>query len=197
MKVLHKKLVVKFDDLHNKIFKVGGVELYRTDEWLHRDEQGKQSFEENCNYLETKPQVAVLRHSNSKYPYQPGDKLFLHYMAHVTATYANEADKDAFIDAYYVLFTFMPDGGYKMADGICFAEQLYTEDNVTPAGIIIDVLGHKPKLCQVRVTHAPEESEFKQGELVLTIDANQYPVRVDGKDYIMLREREIVGRVYA
>jgi co-chaperonin GroES (HSP10) len=197
MNILHDRIICRFDEKHNKIIPLGdtGIELYRPDEWLHRDEEGKQTFIENFNYLETKPQIATVTESNSKYPYQRGDKLFLHYMAHETAKYANEETKEAFVLAEYVLFTFMDDGSYKIVDGVYFGEQVLTEDEKTAGGIIINVLGQKPKLCQIKLTHVPSNAIFEAGQVILSIDNYQYKVNVDGKTYIMLREREIVGTV--
>lgn len=195
MKVLHNRIVVRFDETDKKLFNVGGVELYRPDEWLHKSEEGKTTYTENTNYLETKPQRATVTHTNEKYPYQVGDKVFLHYMAHTTSTYAIEETKDAFVFADYVFFTFNEDGTYKMAEGVYFGEQIYSEDEKTPNGIIINVLGHKPKLCQIKLTHVPDDSEFKIGDVILTVDSYQYPANVDGKDYVMVRESEIAGRV--
>jgi len=82
-----KKLYVRFDPDHNKVFELGdtGVKLIRPDQWLHRDEEGKQTFQENTNYLETKPQVCEVLMANDNYPYKVGDKLFCHYMAYETA----------------------------------------------------------------------------------------------------------------
>lgn len=193
MKVLHDKLVVRFDDDHNYLFDVGGVQLIRVEEWLHKDEEGKQTFQENLDYRETKPQIAVVTHPNEKYPYQVGDKLFLHYMAHTTATYADEKTKDAFIFEHYVFLTFNEDGTYKMADKVYLGEQLVTDDETTPNGIIINVLGNKPKLCQIELKHLPENSPFEKGQVVISIDSNQYKCTIDGKEYIMLRESEIVA----
>lgn len=194
MRVLHGRIAVRFDEDDKKLFNVGGVELYRPDEWLHKSEEGKTTYAENVNYLETKPQRATVTHVNKKFPYSIGDKVFLHYMAHTTSTYADEATKDAFVFAEYVFLTFNEDGTYKMADGIHFGEQVFSEDEKTPNGIIINVLGHKPKLCQIKLTHVPEGSDYKVGEVILTVDSYQYPANVDGKDYIMVRDREIVGR---
>lgn len=210
MKVLHNRIVVRFDETDKKLFNVGGVELYRPDEWLHKSEEGKTTYAENTNYLETKPQIATVVYENHspkldgygipipntrKYLYKTGDKVFLHYMAHTTSTYAIEETKDAFVFADYIFFTFNEDGTYKMAEGVYFGEQIYSEDEKTPNGIIINVLGHKPKLCQIKLTHVPDGSEFKVGDVILTVDSYQYPANVDGKDYVMVRESEISGRV--
>ncbi len=197
MNILHNKLIVKFDEKHLKEFDLGGITIIRPDEWLHKEEDGKQKFAENTNYLETKPQIATVTHANSKLPYKVGDKLFLHYMAHETASYFNEETKEAFINADYVFMTFNEDGTYKMADGIYFGEQLFDDDEKTESGIIINVLGGKPKLCNIKLCHLPAHTGFERNEVVLTIDNYQYPLKVDGKDYIMLREREIIGKADA
>ena len=68
MNCLNGRIKVKFDATHRKIFNVGGIELIRPDEWLHRDEGGKTTWAENTNYLETKPQICTVLASNSKIP---------------------------------------------------------------------------------------------------------------------------------
>lgn len=199
MNVLGNRLVVRFDENHKRLIPIGdtGVMLLRPDEWVHKngDKETHTSTEENTNYLETKPQICVVTHENKNHPYKVSDRLFVHYMAWVTAEYANESTKEAYIDADYVFCTMLPDGGYKMANHVYFGEQLFTDDEITPNGIIINVLGHKPKLCQIRLVHLHSKSEFEVGDTILTIDNNQYPAVIDGHNYVMVRDREIVGKL--
>jgi len=199
MNILGNRLIVRFDEADRKLIPLGdtGVVLLRPDEWVHKDgdEETHTKTEENCNYLETKPQVCVVTHANSKHPYKENDRLFVHYMAWVTAEYANEKTKEAYIDADYVFCTMLPNGEYKMADHVYFGELVLTEDEATPSGIIVNVLGKKPKLCQIRLVHLPNCSQFEKGDIILTIDNNQYRAVIDGHNYVMVRDREIVGKL--
>jgi len=206
MKVLNNRLYVRFDEDDKRIIPLGdtGVKLIRPDEWVHKDEDGNIKYddatgvtkwEENTNYLETKPQVCEVLAENPQYPYKFGDKLFTHYMAWTTVECGDYIKQEGFILAEYVICTLMPDGTYKMANDIYLGEQELTDDEVTPSGIIINVLGQKPKLCQVKLIHLPEKTQFDIGEVILTIDNYNYQCEIGGKKYIMLREREIVGRI--
>ena len=202
MNCLNKRIKVKFDATHKKEIKIGDIILLRPDEWMQRDDDGNIKYDpetgavkwlENTNYLETKPQICTVLEANSKYPYKVGDRLFTHYMAYETAELGDIVTQEGFIIADYVFFTFMPDGSYNMAKEVHFAEQIYSDELKTPGGIIL--VDKRAELCQVRLTHLPEESPFKIGEVVVTIDSYNYPLEIDGRKLIMLREHEIVGKV--
>lgn len=199
---INKYLYVRFDATDKKVFKIGDIEIIRPDEWVARDKYGEikvdertglTKYEENTNYLETKPQVCEVLTSNPDYPFRKGDKLFTHYMAWESARAGDFVTQEAFIMADFVFLTFNVDGSYKMADETYLAEPVLTEDEKTPNGIIINVLGQKPKLCQIKLLHVPEKSKYAPGEIVMSIDNYNYPCEIGGKKFIMIREREIVG----
>lgn len=199
MKSQNKYLYVKFDPSHNKVFNVGGLELIRPDDWLHADEYGKQTFAENTNYLETKPQICTVLASNDNYPYQVGDVLFTHYMSWETAQNGDISTNEAFIIADYVFFTILPDGSYKMADGVYIGEQVYTSDTITEHGVIAE-LGGKKEALRVKITHIPDklpkwhtEHPVKVGDIAISVDKYNYEFTIYPKRYIKLTEQEIAG----
>jgi co-chaperonin GroES (HSP10) len=197
MNCLHNKIKVQFED--NTIIKIGNVDLVMAKEWASRDkygdvkldDNGNTKFEENVNYLESKPQICTVIAANNKYPYKVGDRLFCHYMSFETASNGNIADLTGYIIADYVILTFNEDGTYKMADGIYLGKQELTKEEITPSGIYLS--GGKAKICEVRLKHLPNETPFEQEQIILTIDNYNYPCVIDGEKYIMLREHEIVG----
>lgn len=197
MKCLHNKIKVRFDVDHKRLIPLGdtGITLIRPDEWLHTSDDNKTVYQENTNYLETKPQICVVVEENEKYPYKRGDRLFTHYMAYETASNGDLLTQEAFIIADYVFCTLLPDGSYKMAKEVYFGEQIFELEEMTKGGIYIPEMARKPKLTEVKLVHLPEETPFEQGETVITIDAYNYPCEINGKTYIMLRENEIVGQL--
>lgn len=200
---LNNYLYVRFDRNDKQSFKLGSLELVKPLEWASRTEQGdiktddygNTKFEENTNYLETKPQICEVLTANSKYPYKKGDRLFCHYMAFESSQFGDILTYEAFINASFVILTIEPDGSYTMAEDTYLAEQVLTDDEMTPNGIIINAFGGRPKLCELRVINSPKQGRFSPGEVVMSIDNYNYPCEIEGKNYIMIRDREIVGKL--
>lgn len=193
-KCIGNKLRVRFDVKHNRLFKVGGLELIRPDEWLNREDNGESKYEENVNYLETKPQICEVLIANDNYPYKVGDVLFAHYMAWETSQCGDIITNEAFIIGDYIFFQILPDGSWKLADNIYIGKQVYTEEIVSPSGIIID-LGKKKENLQVKLTHLPDNSEFEVGDTVLSIDKYNYEFTIYPDKYIKLTRDEIAGKI--
>jgi len=196
-------LAVRFDATHNKVIALGdtGVELIRPDEWLHKDDDGKQTFEENTNYLETKPQICEVIVPNPQFPFLKGDKLFTHYMAWEVCKNGDLLTNEAFIIAEYVFFTIMPDGTFKMAYDNYLGEQVYTPEKARPSGIIYDI-GGKKEVLQVKITHIPQnppkwhtKHPINIGDVVCSCDSYNYEFSLNGKKYIRLRYPEIAGKL--
>lgn len=193
-KCIGKWLRVKYEANHNKTFDVGGVQLIRPDDWLHKDEDGKQTFQENTNYLETKPQICTVLIANPNYPFQVGDRLFVHYMAHETAKNGDILTNEAFIIADYIFFTFRDDQ-WQLVDGTYIGEQVYTPEKATSSGLIYDIGGKKENM-QVKITHIPNDAdEIQVGDTVLSIDKYNYEFTIYPNKYIRLTKEEIVGKV--
>ena len=201
----NNKLLVRFEEKHNKFFKLGDIELIRAETWVHRDQDEDNpstSLEENTNGLETRPQIATVVAHNPDYPYVVGDRIWLHYMAYETGEESGLNDGTSFINVEYVFCTLLPDNTFRMAKDIYFGKEVLTTDEKTASGIIINPFGGRPKSCQIELTHAPTELSEKwetphePGATVITIDNNQYPSMIDEEKYIMLRHREIIG-IYA
>jgi len=194
MYTVRNNLIVKYDFSHNKIFKVGGIELVRPDMWLHShgDETTHTKFMDNKNKLETNPQIATVVVTNKNSKLVAGDIVFLHYMAyewHETFIYKDE--ECAMIDGDYVLFK-IENNEYKMIDGY-LAEQIIESEIRLDSGIFINV-EEKPKAVEVKLTHVPNNSKYYVGQRVVTVDEKNYLITIDGnKKFVYLKETEIVA----
>lgn len=195
MKMHNNKILVKFDENHNKTVSKGlnGLDIVRPDRWYNNDgteDSNKEKYNENTNFLETHSQICTVIAPSTKHHYKIGDVLFVHYMAKETceAIDLNGVTGDV-IDTYFILFQIV-DGEFKMVDGMYLGEQQYTEEEVRPSGII---LSEKKEGLRVKITHVPDNSVLNVGDIVTTIDDKQYELNYWGKKYIKLVEHEIVG----
>lgn len=187
---LNNYIIVSFDKKHNKVFEVGGVELIRPDEWT-LTEEGSTNF----NMKEVHPQIATVLVGNPRYPYRKGDKVFLHYMAKETEQAIDvEGEEQSGVDANFVFFVIDGDN-MVMAKNTYLGEQVYVDAPKTPSGIYTTPFDKKKEVLKIKLTHVPYDSEyFDVGEVVFTVDDNQYTFEYKGKEYIRLRSEEIVGK---
>lgn len=196
---LNNYIRVRFE--RNDTVKIGDLELVRPEVWSEKDEQGNAKYEDdgtqkmgyNTNGLETKPQLCEVLIANDNYPYKAGDKLFVHYMAEEVAVDGDLVTREAFILAEYVFFTILPNGEWKCADGIYIGEPVLNGEEVSPNGIFVS-LGKKDNL-KVKISHVPKDNDVQIGETVVSVDRYNYQFELDGKEWIMIRESEIAGRV--
>lgn len=195
MKLLGNKAIVEYDRGHNKTIGKGldGIEIVRAEKWLNReaeeDESTTSRFDENTNYLETSPQIAVIKHPNAKLKYIEGDKVFLNYMAW---EWAEQTEHGHLIDTDFILFQIKEDGTFELIDDLYLGKAVYSDEEITPSGIIM-LEGKKDNL-KVKLTHLPpNNTNLKVGDMVLSVDKNNYEFDYWGKKYIKLMADEIVG----
>lgn len=194
MKLLNGLIGGTFDKSHNKKVGVGldGIEIIRADKWLNMDAMQKDGvtsrFNENVNYLETNPQIFVVTHPSSLHKYKVGDRLFLNYMAY---EWAENTEYGEIIDADFIMFKINDDDSFELIDGLYLGEEIFSAEIVTHGGIFIS--GGKKDNLRVKLTHIPLNSKFEIGDIVVSIDKNNYPLNYWGKTYIKLMEQEIVG----
>lgn len=148
--------------------------------------------DENQNYLQTNPQIAVIKHPNIRMDYKPGDWVFVHYMAY---EWAEMTEFGTMIDADFIFFQICDDSSLKLVDDLYLGEAVYSEEQKTASGIIYSLGGEKDNL-KVRLTHLPPNNEhFKVGDVVLSIDKHNYEFSYGGQKYIKLMKSEIVGKI--
>lgn len=161
--------------------------IQRANESILESQDATTQYQDNENYLETNPQIATILHPNATLPYKEGDTVFLHYMAW---EWAEITEYGHLIDTDFILFQIVGDE-IVMRDGVYLGEAVYSDEEVTPSGIIL-LEGKKDNL-RVKLTHIPKDSILQVGQTVLSIDKNNYEFDYWGKKYIKLSESEIVG----
>lgn len=209
MKAIRNKIGVVFDDSHLKTYDLGnGIKLERAESWRGKegDEESITKVESNVNHLETNPQIGLVVMENDNYSYKTGDKVFMHYLAYEEFEEKIEVDgADCYlIDEGHILFTFNPDGGYNMNSDNHLGEVIIEEPPKTTSGIYLTSQEEVKNDLRIKITHTPMEVENEYGvlsknicevgDVVVPIDKSNYPLTVDGKEYVMLRNDEIVGK---
>lgn len=157
--------------------------------WQHLDEYGfaTDKMEENINYLQTAQQTAYVLAENPKFKFKKGDKVIFHYLA-ISYKCTVDGIDGAFIDATDIFFR--DNGEIDMADGYYLCEQLFDDIPQTPSGIFLEHIERK-KECHLKVLHG--SGLYQPGDIVFSIDGAQYKFTYEGKEYIKLKEEEIVG----
>ncbi len=156
---------------------------------LSRDETETTRFDENRNYLETHPQICTVIKGNGRW--RKGDEIFVHYMAYETAAFSVTGLDDAvIIDADFVFFRILASGEFEMAEDTYLGEAVINGDAVTASGIVFD-LGKRDSL-RVRITHVPADARLSVGDVVFSVDKNNYEFNYrEGQRYIKLKTDEI------
>lgn len=206
------KLFVKFDERHNKVFEVGGIELIRPDMWVHTEHGGEETrWMTNFNMREVHPQIGVVAFDEPISGYKKGDKLFFHYMAKEAGeAYEIEGDEYYIVWSYHVFFKILDDS-IIMADDMYLGEQVYTDAIKTESGIYLTSDEKKKEILKIRILHVPnnrtkksylmlpngyreEDYKINVGDIVCTEDDHQYYLNFDGRDYIKLHHNEIAAK---
>lgn len=210
MRAIGNKIGVVFDEDHLKTYDLGnGIKLERAEAWRARegDEQTITKMETNVNHLETNPQIGYVAMSNDKYDYKVGDRLFLHYLAYEEFDEKIEIDgNDCYlIDETFVLFSFK-NGTYEMRPNAYLGRVVIEEPPKTASGIYLTPQEAVKNDLRITITHVPVEKDndhgvlienlCKVGDEVIPMDRYNYPVKVDGEEYVLLNDTEIVG-IYA
>jgi|GEM_PF-3210596 len=205
---LNKKIGVKFDESDKKTYNLGnGIELVRATSWLDREDDGEVGTKKmtNVNHLEINPQIATVVIENADFDLKVGDKLFLHYLAYEWSDESVELSGELcdLISIDNVLFK-IEDKEYIMRPKCYLGESIIDKAPQTASGIFLSSVEDQKNPLQVKITHTPMDVHemtgsvldvAKIGDTVITIDSNNYPIVVDGKGYIFLRENEIVGLI--
>lgn len=196
MRAIHNKLVVSFDEKHNKEFNVGAVTLIRPDLWFDLEKQdGTSQFKSNENKLLTQPQIVSVIVPNEATGYNKGEVLFVHYMAKEWEEKITiDGDEFSIIDADYVLFRII-DGKYYPVKDVFLGERIFTTEMKLDSGLFLNVV-QENVVSKIKITHVPQErsketKDIEVGDIVVTIDDNQYEINVYDKPYVKLTSEEI------
>ena len=119
-----------------------------------------------------------------------GRRAFVHYGAFEVAKWLD--DHQAVIPEKMILFFIDP---IQCVPGTYLGDEVYGEYERTASGIILSSDLETKEGVMIYITNVPENAHPKVtfGSLIVTIDAFQYDLRYEGKKYIKVDEREIIG----
>jgi co-chaperonin GroES (HSP10) len=120
-------------------------------------------------------------------------RYFVHYGAfEVCKWLSNDRVKDgrAFISVQMLLFKIEP---LQCLDSTYIGEEVYGELPKTASGIYLTAQLDEIEEVKVKLTHIPKNSLLNVGDVLITIDGFQYTFDYEGKKYIKVDEKEIVG----
>lgn len=198
MRLIGDNIGIQYDKKHNKVVKIGDIELIIQHEWDdNQTDDGYTRTNGNVNLLEVVPQIATVVAPNDKFPYKEGDKVFLHYMAHEWKEPLNYGGMDFdVVDANYIFFKIV-DEQIVLADDHYLGERVFEKEQIRPSGIIINI-NEKPVASHIKITHVPQNSSksyIKEGFQAITCDDKQYEFTYKEKKYVKLVADEIVGQL--
>lgn len=190
-------LLVEMDLSHNKIFKVGDVELIRPDDWLHEESINEgRKFATNVDMRDINPQIATVIIPNDNSFLNAGDRIFVHFNCILNGKPVPYNGKEYLaIQLWQVYFVIKGVNEYRMMPKTYLGEQVYTEAR-TQSGIYLTPTGQKKEVLQVKITHIPEEDrQCRVGDVVMSMDEYHFTLKLDGREYIKMRDYEITGVV--
>lgn len=196
MELLNNNIIVEFDEKHNKVFEVGGIELMRPDTWKFEElNNGSTQYQKNTNLKDTNPQIATVVVPNRKYPLAKGDKIFTHYLAIDNAEpFEVNGKEHQMININSIFFKISTNGELEVMEDVYLGEQVFDEGIKTESGIWLTPYDKKKEVCRIKITHAPKNTKYTfVGDIAVTVDDNQYELDLNGKKYIKLNTWHILG----
>ena len=183
MKVLHNRILVRF---HEDIETPLGLvipERYAVHVQQNEDDNETRKGVTTDRRLINPQKVTILSGKHE------GRDAFVYYGAYEIAKWVD--DERAIIDESLIYF-FIGDT-IEMAENTYLGYEVFVEPEKTPAGIILSTTLEEKDKISIRISHIPENSIANIGDLVTTIDGNQYWLIYNGQRYIKLRESEIAA----
>lgn len=199
MRLLNNYICVIFITDHNHKIGIGlnGMPIIRAEKWLNTEAEEADApsrFDENENYLETNPQICIVKHPSAYHGYQPGDKLFLHYMAW---EWAEATEYGYVVEADQILFKINEDETLMVVNDTYLGEFLYEREEETETGFV--TVKEKKDSLKIKITHLArnhnEAFGFGIGDVIISIDKNNYQFNYNGGKYIKLTRDEIVSKL--
>ena len=183
MKVLHNRILVRF---HEDIETPLGLvipERYAVHVQQNEDDNETRKGVTTDRRLINPQKVTILSGKHE------GRDAFVYYGAYEIAKWVD--DERAIIDESLIYF-FIGDT-IEMAENTYLGYEVFVEPEKTPAGIILSTTLEEKDKISIKISHIPENSIANVGDLVTTIDGNQYWLIYNGQRYIKLRESEIAA----
>lgn len=134
------------------------------------------------------PQIVNVIQGNNAIP--NGSRCFVHYGAFEIAKWYTP--KQAIIRASMVFFMLDP---IRPFAGNYLGEEIFVEGEKTASGIYLTPYAETKLPCNVRILHVPEQSDLKEGDEVISVDAANYTLKYQDKKYVRLKDSEIVAKM--
>lgn len=199
MEAINNNIGIVFDEEDKRFYDLGnGLKLERADSWRFNEGTSDKHtrVETNVNHLDVNPQFGRVVVENTKFPYKSGDIVFMHYLAYEMFEDLFEIqgdDKVCFVDESLILFK-IEDKEYILPEGTYLAQEVLHDAPRTSSGIFITPFTHIKDDLMIKITHTPEERIYQKGDVVISIDSNNYPIEVYDEKFFVIKEDEIVGR---
>jgi len=200
MNCINNYLLVEFTEDRLHIDLGGGLKLLKPDRYLFQDSTSDGEASKTVQVTDRRlvnPQICRVLAPNSRYnQLKAGDSLFVHYGA-IEASESLKMDyiDCHFIDAGMVFFRIGEDGVIYPQPNIYIGEVVEVEAARTESGIYLTAQATIKQERRIRILFVPEDNDYEPGDVVVTVDDYQYELDFNGKKYIKLDERYIVGKV--
>lgn len=210
MKCNGRYIGVVFDESHLKSYDLGnGIKLERAESWRAREDDGETNTKlvTNVNHLEVNPQIGWVAITNSEYNFEIGDKIFMHYLAYemFEDRIVDSEDREVyFVDATYVFFKIKDE--LEMMPNTYLGIPHIEPPPQTASGIFLTSQREVKDELRVTITHEPQSAPNRfgiviprnadVGDVVLPMDRSNYYIKLDDKEYVVLKEHEIIGKLW-
>lgn len=176
---INSYIVVEFEPVPT----VSGIVIPETYKIQDGDEDTPTAYGVTTDRRMINPQTVKIIEGTHK-----GRRAFVYYGAYEIASWPEP--ELAIIPERTILFLLDP---IEPVSGTYLGEEVFVEGARTASGIFITPYAEKKEGIKIKLIHVCKNSKYNAGDMAITIDANHYPLTLEGKKYIKLVDREIVG----
>ena len=176
-------VILKYDKGHMRKAKLGTIEIE-----IQR--------EVNNNLKDGHDQKAVVVGVSDQCKWlTQGDVVWTHYLGSDKGN-SFEYNGEVYhrIRESQIFFKINKDGSFEMNNNVYLGREVVTEAPKTESGIFLTPYDDHKELLQIKVTHVPANQDLiKEGNTIMSSDANQYLINYEGETYIKIDELYVVG----
>lgn len=199
MNCINRYLLVEFTEDRLHIDLGSGIKLIKPKRYLFEDStaEGTSKTVKVTDRRLVNPQICRVLAPNSRYKqFKQGDSLFVHYGAYEASESLKIDDKDcSFIEVNMVFFRIGENNEIYPEPNIYIGEVVEEEAKRTESGIYLTPHATVKQEKRVRILYVPEKPDYQPNDIVVTVDDYQYELDFNGRKYVKLDERYIVGKV--